>query len=336
MNVDPNVIVAGGSITFPINTIGVGDDGVVYGVPLVVAGSASSFRLYAWNDDSAASAPELAYIGDPGNGSNLRWGDSFAVRGGGVNTQMLLGPGTGSSVSILTTSDGLTFSANPIAVTDTNGTPAPSGFAQLGAAWGAGNTFWAKTSGGLLRQVQFDLTAGTGTIINVYNFTDPNTVPSTVTAIGVDVAHNLLAGLSFENPDNVQLFDIADLVAGPKLVDQELFTVKNSNGNLTGVAVFGGTNLFVLDSNNGIKAFSVNPNAISALQPFTITSASLQSGLITLTWQSVANHNYQVQYKNLLTDTNWSNAATSITASNATTSYSEPFSGSRFYRVAGE
>jgi hypothetical protein len=327
MNVDSEVIVPG--VTYPLNTIGVADDGVVYGAPLVVAGSANSFRLYTWRNDAPTTAPEVAFTGDPGNGSNLRWGDSFAVRGADTNTQILMGPGTGSSVAFFTTQGGQTFDTTVIAVTDSSGTPAPSGFAQLSVTWGTGNTFWTKSAGQLLRQVQFDLATGKGTIVNVY---DSSQFPATMTAIGFDPNRRLLAALMFENPDNVQLFDMADPF-GPTMIDQGLFTVKNSNTFSTGVAVFGGNHLFVLDSNNGIKAFTVF-SGDAGVAPFSITGASVNGGLMTLTWPSVPNHSYRVQYKDSLDASGWIDASAPIMATNVATSFSEPINTSRFYRVS--
>ncbi|MEO6036443.1 MAG: hypothetical protein ABIQ35_14420, partial [Verrucomicrobiota bacterium] len=336
MDVDPTVITSGGSITFNLNKIGVAADGKVYAANLVTTGNANSFRIYSWDNDSSNTPPVLAFLGDPGSGSNLRWGDSVVVRGSGATTEILLSAGNENTVSIIKMSgDNVTLDQTPQVITVTDGgSPAPSAFAQLGLAFGAGNTFWAKNSSFALREVTYDPLAGTGDVTHSYSF---NSVPSPVTSIAVETNLNFLAGLAIENPDNVQLYNISDLATGPVLRDQELFSVKNPNGNLTGQACFDGTRLFVLDSNNGIKAFNIDTNFVANAAPYSITSVSVQNGnLVQVTWASEVGRVYQLQSKALLTDSSWTNVGSPITATGTTTSTSTSFSEAtptQFYRV---
>ena len=95
---DTNVINGG---NFPINMVGVTDDGVIYVGNLTAATANGPFKLYRWANESAQ--PQLVYSGDPSGGitfgtSPQRFGDSLAVRGTGTGTQILLGTYNQTSV----------------------------------------------------------------------------------------------------------------------------------------------------------------------------------------------------------------------------------------------
>jgi hypothetical protein len=320
-----------------LNMIGVGDDGVVYAGNVSVNAGSQSYNIYRWPDDSSNNAPVLVFAGDPGAGvaPNLRWGDNMAVRGAGANSQILLAPGTGTNVVLLQTSSGLNFQTEiQPAVIAISGVP--SAFAQVGLAFGPGtNTFWAKTPNQQLYLVQFDLNSNTGAVLYAY----PGTaVPGSVRGISTDPTQRWLAGVAVESAgDNARLYDVSDLVAGPVLMDQELFATHNANTTVGGPAytTFGGNYVFALNSNNGIKAFLINTNY---LPPFRLTSvAASDVSDVVLTWQSVAGHSYQVQFKDSLAASIWSNASLSITATGAATSFTNTVPGaSRFYRVYGQ
>jgi hypothetical protein len=99
-------------INFPLNMIGAADDGAIYACNLTVNSTNVSlnndgpFRIYRWADENAE--PAVAYIGDPSNNdtnnNHRRFGDSFAVRGSGVNTEILAGTRAGRIVARFTTS----------------------------------------------------------------------------------------------------------------------------------------------------------------------------------------------------------------------------------------
>jgi len=230
---------------------------------VTVAASSTPYYLHQWADDTTNSTPDLVFSGDPAGSvtPNLRWGDNLAVRGAGANTQILLAPGSGTSVVLLQTASGQNFQTEiPPVVIAVAGVP--SGFAQLGLAFGPGtNTFWAQQYNDQLYLVQFDPVAGVGTVLATLS------VPNSIGVIGANSALNRVAGLSINTDDNVQLFNVANLaMATPPLLDEELFPVKNGNGpeGGTGAVVFGSqgsTNyLFALDTENGIMAFQINTN----------------------------------------------------------------------------
>ena len=264
-----------GAGTYPINQVGIADDGAVYVGNLAAPVNASSnpFMVFRWINDAGADAPIVAFSGDPGAPTYpaMRWGDAMAVRGAGANTQILLNPVCGAAyggllstniVAMLQTANGTNFQSTAIWITN-----APVGFAQAGLAFGPGtNTFFAKALGTFvpdqLYLVQFDLTSGLGFVKQAYSL---SAVPGSVGVIGANLSLNLLAALENTMPDNVRLYSIANPAQDPVLLAQKVFTViSNSPPFGVGAAVFGqiaGTNyLFVLDPNNGIKAFQLNTN----------------------------------------------------------------------------
>ncbi|MCX8108076.1 MAG: hypothetical protein N3G20_04660, partial [Verrucomicrobiae bacterium] len=200
-------------------------------------------NIYRWANDDPETMPEAVYIGNPGGG---RWGDNFDVRGAGLETQIIAAQRSGNGVAVFTTPDGYTFYPTFITVAD-----AAQGNFGLGICFGPGNTFFGKATGQTLRRVQFDLTTATGTTLNTYT-----SIPTAVGTIGWDNTNNFLAALAFENPDNVRLYDMND-IANPVLIDQEFCAADNPNLNGTGQIDFGGGMLFVLNSNNGITAYTV-------------------------------------------------------------------------------
>ena len=319
--------------TFALNLVGVADDGVVYAGNLARTANGDSFFLYRWPNVSADAFPAYAYPGgDPGNGSGNRWGDTMAVRGAGIGTQILLGSFSGSNVVLFTTTDGENFLPTLIPVAGV-----PNGFAGLGIAFGAGNTFWAKSLGFNLRQIAFDLVGATASVIQDYP--TPAQIPGGMTGIGVDVANNLLAGVVVnDNPRNLRFYQLSGDSNPPTLFHQSFFPSFNIDEQGNAAVAMKNGRAYALHVNNGIIAMSYGvPPA--PLAPFGITSVSAQPGpAVVLTWQSVSTRSYQVQFKNSLSDAAWIDAGSPIVATGATTSFtnSVPGTNTQFYRVKGQ
>jgi hypothetical protein len=325
--------------TFPLDQIGVADDGVVYGANLALTASGDQFAIYSWPSVSADAAPAFAYGtsasgGDPGSGSGDRWGDTMSVRGAGAGTQILLGSYNGTNVVLFTTPDGINFTPNLIPVT-TPGVPA--GFCSLGIAFGAGNTFWAK--GGHyynLRQVSFDTNAWTGTVLQTFNA--GTQVPNDLTGLGVDAAANVLAGVCFnDTPNDLQLYQLSGNTNPPALFDQAFFGSDNANAQENAVTTLKGGLGFALDVNNGLAAISYGVPAAPAV---TITSVSYQPGTgVTINWNNCfTNHSYQVVYKNALTSGSWTPLGSPVAAAGPTASFTDTSAlpAARYYRVQSE
>jgi hypothetical protein len=261
--------VSGG--TLAINAVGAADDGHIYVANL--AQNAEPFHIYRWDFAEFEANALLAYTGTPVAGN--RWGDTLAVRGSGNNIQILAGSRSSNVVALFTTTDG----GQSFLPTIINVPEAPNGAFGLGLAFGEGNTFWGKGDGSTgLRQVSFDPVAGTGTVL--HTFGAPG-YPLSATSIAVETTRNILAAISVENPDNLRLYNLADLAGGLVLLDQELFPTDNPNTFATGAVAFGGGKVFALDSNNGIIALTLG----SLLPPPGAITIERNGNIVTLTWE---------------------------------------------------
>ncbi|MSU58534.1 MAG: hypothetical protein EXS35_10210 [Pedosphaera sp.] len=332
--------VSGG--TYTLLLLSVADDGVVYAGNLTTAGATTAFKLYRWADDEPTTVPTVAYAGDPG--SNQRWGDTLDVRGAGTNTQIIIGTRTNRLVAVLKTADGTNFTSQLVTVAD-----APTGAFGLGLAFGPGNTFWGKATSQNLRQVSFDLVAGTGTTIR--NHSSPD-LPTTVAPLGVHVALNVLGGINVAAAgagNNFQLYNLAP--ATPTLIATTNFTSDYDNtGSGTGAVDFNYDRAFALGANNGIIALQllpavvVTPPSITA-QPLNQTVIAGQNAAFSVTATGTAPLAYQWRFNgtNLsgATDSAYTrsnaapahaggysvvvtNSAGSATSSNATLTVNEP------------
>ncbi|MEW6156518.1 MAG: immunoglobulin domain-containing protein, partial [Verrucomicrobiota bacterium] len=237
--------------------VGVADDGVVYVGNLVTDGTTSPFKLYRWPSDSTLDDPVLVFSGDPGNGKPQRWGDTMDIRGVGASTQILLGTrpaggNAGTYVAILTTLDGVNFTATTLSTDVTDG--ASGG----GIAFGAGDTFWAKNLDVPLRQFRFDLATGLAQTMHSFGG-DVLPASRNLEPLAVDVGKNLLGIVEMvSGVDRVRLYDIADLSKAPVLLDMKDFAVDFQNGTTTkGYLDFGGDRLYVHNMNNGLQNYSI-------------------------------------------------------------------------------
>lgn len=237
--------------TFPILMAGVADDGVIYVCNLSSTANGGGFTIYRWADDAPTTQATIAYGPDSPTGTRI--GDTFAVSGSGVNTRLFAATRSGTQVIVFTTADGLNFSPNLVDVTT-----AAAGFAGLGLAAGAGDTFWGATSGNTavpMVKVFYDLANGTNEVqLSLSSPTNYN--------LGVDPQNGLVAAIgSAETPSNLHLLDVYNQTTEAVLVDQEFFGTDNDNGNGTGAVAFdvNGGRIFALDSNNGLIALKYAP-----------------------------------------------------------------------------
>jgi hypothetical protein len=275
--------------TLVLNMVGVAEDGVVYAANLVTDGSAASLRLYRWENDSAEAIP-VALADVPELAIAERWGDTLDVRGRGAGTQILLGvrglaPQEGGKFAVLTTADGFNFNAQVYAVA---GVPASSGFG-LGLAFGAGNTVFGTANGQPLVQATFNPATGTAEVTRVYPVEQ---VPAAVSFLAVNPAENLLAGVVLETPDNVLLYDVADL-DNPAALDQQLLVPEQANINGTGAADFGGNRLFVLNTNHGLRAYDIVRGGTPT--PATLSNPRVAAGVFSMRLTGAAGRTYTVQ-----------------------------------------
>jgi hypothetical protein len=330
----------GGFGTFGLSLVGVANDGVVYAGNMRVNSTDGNVKIYRWDNVDAGAFPAFAYDSDPAPGLSLRWGDSFAVRGAGTDTQIIMGSATGIGtgaepgqyVALFTTGDGFNYSAQLL----TAPTGTPNNFAQLGIAFGSGNTFWAKSSGFRLRHFSYDptFTDLSLTLLGEYDL-PARLVPAT--AIAVNPNLGLLATVEVANPDSLQLYQLPTTTNPPVLLDQEFFATDNPNGNATAAVAFGTNNtLYALDTNNGLLARSLNTGAaLPALTITRVTPTTTPDLGAVVTWQTLVGGTYQLQFKGDLNDVTWTDVGAPVVANNRSLSVSDTGTGftNRFYRV---
>jgi hypothetical protein len=319
--------------TFPLNLVGVGDDGIVYfGNLAVTSNPGETFNLYTYSSVSSNAVGGEAYSGDPGNGSGDRWGDTMAVRGAGVNTQVLLGSYlAGTSVALLTTQNGTTFSALDIPVPGVS-----AGFASQGLCFGAGNTFWCKGVGFTepLMQISFDPTgANAAAIMQTYS----NGMPADMTGLGVDVSNNILAGDVFNNtPYDLELYQLTGTTNNPTLFHQAFFPQVNQNAQENAMTAIKFPRAYSLNANNGIIALTYNVPSAS-VPPYSVTAAHVGASVV-LSWPSVSGHNYKVLSSATLTParSTWT-TVTSLAGTGSTLSFTNSApSGTLFYAIQAQ
>ena len=324
----------GGYAGWLFDQVGVADDGAVYAANLYSASlGASGFSITRWSSVDPGASLSQAYGGfdgaDPGNGSGDRWGDTMDVRGAGAHTEILMGSYDGTNAVLFTTADGQNFTPNLITVSGV-----PAGFSGQGIAFGAGDTFWAKSPTYNLRQVAF--VRSTWTAAPVQTYTAGTQFPSAFDGIGVDVAANILGGVNFsDTPNDLQLYLLSGNATPPALFDQTFFGSNNQNAQFNAVTALKGGKGFALNVNNGVVAVSYStPGA----PPVTITSVVYQAGTgVILTWNNCLNgHQYQVLYSSQVPNGAWAALGSPVTATGPTASFTDtqlPLAAARFYRV---
>lgn len=284
---DETPVFIGGTLV--LNMVGVADDGVVYAANLVTDGTASSFRLYRWENDGPDAIP-AALMDVPELAVAERWGDTFDVRGRGATTEILIGsrglaPQEGGKFAILGSGDGFNFSGRVYAV---SGLPSASVFG-LGIAFGPGNSVFGTANGQPLVHSSFNPASGTAELARAYTAAQ---VPQTVSIVAYQPTEKLLAGIALDTPDNVVLYDVADL-DNPVLLDQQLIVPEQPNINGTGAADFGGNRLFVLNTNHGLRAYDIVRGG--ATGPATLSEARVASGRFTARLTGTQGRSYTLQ-----------------------------------------
>jgi len=274
------VVDQSGALTgFPVVMAGVAEDGVVYAANLTTSGG--GYTIYRWDTDAPGVPPVIAFGPADPTGGGQRIGDTFAVKGAGVDTRIFASTRSGTQVVVFTTTDGTNFTANVVDV-GTAPNPAPAGFAGLGLAAGEGDTFWATSGTFLLRKVIYDLVNGTNDVLLALGGQTGNN-------IGADSANHMIASIgSGDTPSNLRVLDVSDPNLNAVLLDQEFFGSDNDNINGTGAVAFDvkGGRIFALDSNNGLVAVKyagrVNIQTLGANQVVTwpVGTSVLQSNSV--------------------------------------------------------
>ena len=257
---------------FDINMIAVADDGSIYASDMSSKTTSTGFyNLYRWADES--SPQTIVYFGDPSNSGsdgdqvNNRWGDTLVVSGTGINTKILV-CSRGNEAALLTPTDPSLASFSAVTLL----TDVPAGDLGYGLTFGLGtsNTFWAKaasSAGNPLYLLSYDPVAGTATTLHKYSTTN---FPGWTGVISIQSSNNLLGTLEMPliGPANIHLYDVSNPANPPVLLDRKAWiTNESNNGIFSGSVVFVGTNVYALNSDNGVSAYTVVSGPAPQLAP---------------------------------------------------------------------
>ncbi|WP_197530805.1 DUF4623 domain-containing protein [Bythopirellula polymerisocia] len=239
-----------GGGTFTIDMIDVAEDGAIY-VGNLSTSAASNFKVYRWANEAAL--PTVAFDGL----SNLpRTGDSLAVRGSGVGTQIIASGGGSTGFALLNTVDGVNFNN-----AGNFGATAPAGRFRLGIDFIDSTRAVGLQTGGTISDADFSGGAANGNPVNSLG----------EAPLAYDQTNNLLATIDINSSD-VRLYDGSDLslltTTGFMDLANNLTAASVANGNGVGDLKFGtgpsgDLRLYAMNTNNGIQAFQVVPEPAS-------------------------------------------------------------------------
>ena len=235
--------IAGG--TFPLSTIGVADDGVIYAANLVNPASESSqFVIYRWLAEDQAY--DEIYRGSPSDG--MRFGDSLDVRGSGLNTQIAVGTAnavTGVRFVIFTTADGNTFTPTAFSPAGVAG-----GALQKGITFGPGDTVIGKVNGNPAKFISFDLASGASALIQDVP------IHTSISPVDYEPEYQLLAGINYVAHE-LLVYDVADLANPLQIAAFAFPPPATANGNGVGAVDFGPGWLVALETQNGVLGIKI-------------------------------------------------------------------------------
>ncbi len=250
--------------TLILDQIGVAGDGAIYGINLSTA-STSPNRLYRW--DNWLATPTVAFNANAlTNGGSIpltsgRLGDSMAVRGSGTGTEILMGVGGKAVFTIFYTTDGLNFTNTLINV--------PSGITVSANVYGicfyTNNTFLVKAASSgasTIYLIQYPANYASSALVTgtVLASTSLGSTYNTTTMLTYVPSASLLATVTTGGGSTtpVSVFNASNITSGATLLCTTNAATPNSNGNATGGAAMGGTNVvYAMDTANGLFAYEI-------------------------------------------------------------------------------
>jgi hypothetical protein len=256
-------VTGGHNGTFNVMMGGVADDGVIYVGNLEV--NAPVFQIWRWAAENTNDTP-ISVFGpaDPGP-EPTRIGDSFAVRGRGVNTQVIAS-GTGSAYfTIFTTSDGTNFVPHQMLLPGLS-----AGDAMRGVPFdGTNNAFYAiREYSRTVHHIGFDLATDTCWLIESISLP----LPTSCISIGTQSGIKFMPGINDSGDaaalHRLQIFDITDPSAAYLVEGGDLpFPGEPKlDGNATGSTDIGAGMIVGFNTHNGLLALNygvvTNPASI--------------------------------------------------------------------------
>ena len=254
-----------GSITRTLSTVGVTNDGVIYGSNLSTNSTTTSFKVYRWANQS--STPSTHYSGNAGL-AGVRVGDDLAVLG--TDGSGFLAAGFGSSPSVtgnnsFTTVSTGTSGGSAAAVSYTGGA---AGDFRLGITVADSNTV-IGTQGTNMRIVSFLGTSGTLDFSRSLLTTERGLLYFNAYGTPLMATQEWGTGVT---TNTVRLYNATNLLTTGSMTFLQsinLTTSTNANANAIGGIAFGevsGTpTIYALSTNNGIQALQIVPEPTTTL-----------------------------------------------------------------------
>jgi len=210
----------------------------------------------------------------------LRWGDVLTARGAGTNTQIVVDMTYSGATSA---TNGFQAVLSPSNAFMTNFTVRWFTSSNLMTTIGrslefevGNNATWEKGPDKSVVKTTFDPTVSLGgTKISSANAMVISNFPVGLMGVGLDLAHNLAAGVfsTGTGADMLNLYDLSNS-NNPVQLSQSPFptTPRIANANFISQTFFKNGLLFTIDANNGIMVFKVNlpaaPSSLFLYEPF--------------------------------------------------------------------
>jgi len=250
--------VSGGARTF--NTVMATSDGQVFGTNLSSSSnSASPFKVYRWANEAAGVAGTLSNTFSVVTGTTARLGDATDITGSGNSVQIVGGKGTGGADLVGYYS--FAFDGTTLAPTNNVVTGSGNGSYRLGVAYDEAGNVVGKQTGGSAGTSPYRIANGS-TLSGSWT----PTTGGEFTADFVTLNGFTLMATVDANSNIVRVYDVTGLSGNQTLAAPVLTlnntTGVNSNGNAVGDLAFGAVNgnsvnLYALNTNNGIQAFTI-------------------------------------------------------------------------------
>lgn len=263
-----NTGIGGG--TLAVDALAAGGDGTLYAGNLTTSGT-TAFRVYAYaTPTSLATAPTLAYSGNPTGGST-RMGDSLAAIGSGTSTYLAAGSGGGAG--------GYTIINQGVATAvGVSGTPAP-GFNKAITFVNSGQIIGLASAGTYYNTT---FSGSVGTLVGGGGISIPDPNGNTADRL---LSYNVLGGQALlavqsTGDSHVSLYDVSNPNNPVFIASLDNTVSPGVNGNGTGQLAWGAVTvngdgsesqiLYAMSTGQGIQAFTV-----SVPEPATVALLSL-------------------------------------------------------------
>ncbi len=248
-----------GTRTF--NTVMATTDGQIFGTNLSAsATSGSPFKVYRWANEAAGIAGTLSHTFSVSTTTATRLGDASDITGSGNSVSFVSGKG-GAAPNDLVGYYSFAFDGTNLTPTNNTVAGAGNGSFRLGIAYDTNGNVVGKQTGG---------TAAT----SPYRIANGSTLSASWTPVsGGEAAVDFISLNGFTlmatidaNSSAVRIYDVTGLsgtqTLTPILTLNNTTGAANSNGNATSDLAFGSitgnsVNLYALNTNNGIQAFTI-------------------------------------------------------------------------------